>query len=326
MGVKRAWPPTAHCDCPLPHRTGLPIARLLVHVPPALRTLSALGPSLKPQAAVHGHLQVGFSQRSQRARLHPPVLGLRRPRCPRRQGRGGGLRRLRLHRPVAAHRASLHHDDALLAAGDRRRQADRADGRRHHSCRRPLGQGRDAQDSAHRADRGQQAGHRARLRQVPEVRQRQGRRGDGRQRRVADQAQLHRDAARRRPAFLGQSHADHGLGEAQAGPRPGAVVHRVQLHDPAGLRLRRAGAALRLQPADGRLRPVGQHRHRGGPRPAHGHAPALRPHLPAAHHLHRRQNGQDGGGRGVAQRGPAVGLRLLAVLAQRRRRGRGEAS
>ena len=31
-----------------------------------------------------------------------------------------------------------------------------------------------------------------------------------------------------------------------------------------------------LQPADGRLRPVGQHRHGRRPRPAHGHAPALR--------------------------------------------------
>ncbi len=34
--------------------------------------------------------------------------------------------------------------------------------------------------------------------------------------------------------------------------------------------LRRAGATLRLQPADGRLGPVGQHRHRHRPRPAHG--------------------------------------------------------
>ena len=52
----------------------------------------------------------------------------------------------------------------------------------------------------------------ARVRQVPEVRARQDRRHHGRQRRVADQAQLHRDAARRRPALLGQPHADHGLG------------------------------------------------------------------------------------------------------------------
>ena len=41
----------------------------------------------------------------------------------------------------------------------------------------------------------------------------------------------------------------------------------------------------KLQPADGRLRPVGQHRHRRRSRPAHGHAPALRADLPAAHHV-----------------------------------------
>ena len=41
---------------------------------------------------------------------------------------------------------------------------------------------------------------------------------------MADQAQLHRVAARRRPALLGQPHADHGFGEAAARPRPGAVA------------------------------------------------------------------------------------------------------
>ena len=64
--------------------------------------------------------------------------------------------------------------------------------------------------------------------------------------------------------------------------------------------------ALRLQPADGRLRPVGQHRHRHRSRPAHGHAPALRADHAAADHLVRRQDGQDRGGRRVAQRRHAV--------------------
>ena len=47
---------------------------------------------------------------------------------------------------------------------------------------------------------------------------------------------------------------------------------RIQLPDPAGLRFRRAGAALRLRVADGRLRPVGQHRRRRRARPAHRRA------------------------------------------------------
>ena len=40
------------------------------------------------------------------------------------------------------------------------------------------------------------------------------RRDHGRQCRVAAQARLHRDAARRRAAFFGEPHADHGFGTA----------------------------------------------------------------------------------------------------------------
>ena len=45
------------------------------------------------------------------------------------------------------------------------------------------------------------------LRQIPEIRQRPERRRHGQQCRLAELAQLHRHAARRRPAFLGQPHA-----------------------------------------------------------------------------------------------------------------------
>jgi tyrosyl-tRNA synthetase len=55
------------------------------------------------------------------------------------------------------------------------------------------------------------------------------------------------------------------------------------------------------QSADGRLRPVGQHRQRRRSRPPHGHAPALRADLAAADHRFRRKDGQDGAGRGLAQ-------------------------
>ena len=51
-------------------------------------------------------------------------------------------------------------------------------------------------------------------------------------------------------------------------------------------------------------------------------AAALRAHLPAADDRVGRQDGQDGSGRGVAQRGAALGLRLLAILAQHRGRRR----
>ena len=90
--------------------------------------------------------------------------------------------------------------------------------------------------------------------------------------------------------------------QAAARARAGAVVPRIQLHDPAGLRLRRAGPPLRLHAADGRLRPVGQHRQRHRSRPPHGHAAALRADHAAAHHRVGRQDGQDRGRRGVAQR------------------------
>src|SRR5579883_1064783 len=70
------------------------------------------------------------------------------------------------------------------------------------------------------------------------------------------------DFLRYRPPFLGQSDARLRFGEAAAGAPAGIVVSRIQLHDPAGLRLRRALQALRLRAADGRFRPVGQYRQR----------------------------------------------------------------
>ena len=52
-------------------------------------------------------------------------------------------------------------------------------------------------------------------------------------------------------------------------------------------------------------------------------APLFRPHHAALDHRFRRQDGQDRRGRGLAERGPPIGLRLLAVLAQQRGRRRG---
>ena len=84
--------------------------------------------------------------------------------------------------------------------------------------------------------------------------------------------------------------------------------------------------ALRLRAADGRLGPVGQHRQRHRSRPPHGHAQLYALTCAADHHRVRRQDGQDRGRRGVAQRRHAARLRLLAVLAQHRGRRRRRAS
>ena len=100
--------------------------------------------------------------------------------------------------------------------------------------------------------------------------------------------------------------------------RAGALFPRIQLHVPAGLRLHRALQALRRHPADGRLGPVGQHRHRHRSRPAHGARAVLRPDLAAHHRRLGRENGQDRRRRRLARRDDAEPVRLLAVLAQRR--------
>ncbi len=228
------------------------------------------------RAKLHGNqenvrLQVAVSQHSFRARIHPPMLRLRGAGRARRKGRGDRLCRLRLHRAVAAYRQFPDHDDASLAAG-KRQQADRAHGWRHHHGGRSLRQGRDAADPFARGNRGKQGQHQGRVFEGPEVRRRQGRRDHGRQCRLAVEARLYRDAARRWPAFLRQPHADHGFGSPSPRARAGDELHRVQLHGLPVLRLRRTGAPVRLQPADGRVGPMGQYRQRRGTWPPHGHA------------------------------------------------------
>ncbi len=69
---------------------------------------------------------------------------------------------------------------------------------------------------------------------------------DDEQCRLAAAAELSRIPARCRPAFLGQPHAVLRQRQDPAGPRAVAVLPRIQLHDPAGLRLRRAQPARRV--------------------------------------------------------------------------------
>ena len=80
--------------------------------------------------------------------------------------------------------------------------------------------------------------------------------------------------------------------------------------------------ALRLHAADGRLGPVGQHRAGGGARAAPARGAAVRSDLAADHDRLRRQDGQDGQRRRLAEPGAPVAVRLLAILAQYRGRRR----
>ena len=75
-----------------------------------------------------------------------------------------------------------------------------------------------------------------------------------------------------------------------------AVVPRIQLHDPASLRLCGTEQAIRLHVADGRLRPVGQHRQRHRSRPAPQQCSSVRAHGAADHHRVGRQDGKTAAG------------------------------
>ena len=171
-------------------------------------------------------------------------------------------------------------------------------------------------------DRSQQGKHPRRVRQGAALRLWPQRCGHARQCGMADQAQLDRDVARRRPVLLCQPHADHGFGAPAPRTRAGDEFYRIQLHGLPGLRLRRTVAAHRLPPADGRLGPVGQHYHGRRSRPPHGHAAIVRADHPAADDGVGRQDGQDRPGRDLAQCRRMQSLRLLAVLAQHRGRRR----
>src|SRR5690606_29199099 len=72
------------------------------------------------------------------------------------------------------------------------------------------------------------------------------------------------------------------FGEDAPRPRAVAVIPRIQLHDPSGIRFRGTEQASRHPPADGRFGSVGQYHQRYRSRSPYGNATALRPHLAAA--------------------------------------------
>ena len=167
-------------------------------------------------------------------------------------GHGAGLHRLRRHRALAPCRAPDEHHAAALAAADGA-HADHPDGWGDDQGGRPeLPLGR-APASVGRGDRRQRRRHPQDLRALPRLRGGRDGRPDARQRRVAGRAQLPRVPARRGPALLDQPDAELRERQEPARPRAEPELSRIQLHDPAGLRLRGAAPPPRLPPPDGRL-------------------------------------------------------------------------
>ena len=95
-------------------------------------------------------------------------------------------------------------------------------------------------------------------------------------------------------AFLGQPHADLRQREAAAGPRAAADLPRIQLHDPAGLRLPGAGAAGTAARCRWAARTSGATSSTASSSAgATDGARAVRPDHAADHHRVGRQDGQD---------------------------------
>ena len=137
-------------------------------------------------------------------------------------------------------------------------------------------------------------------------------RADGQQPRLARRAVADRLPARHRQALHDPVHAGQGL---RAGPaRARTVVHRVQLHAPAGLRLRPPVPDDGRRAADGRRRPVGQHHRRPRAHPADQRGSAdegragARPRLQAAAVAVGREVRQERG-RGLGLARPGAGRR-----------------
>ena len=188
-----------------------------------------------------------LSRRRRRARLHPPMhrFAALDARLARRSA--GRLCRLRLHRRQPAYRQpDVDHAAAPVPAD--RQQADRADGRRHDPDRRPLGQGREpASCSTTRRSPRNMAGIRKVFAKFLHF-------GDGPTDAVMVNNADWLDELRYIPFLrdVGRHFSVNRMLTLDSvrlrleRDQP-LSLPRIQLPDPAGLRFRRAGAALRLR-------------------------------------------------------------------------------
>ena len=251
-----------------------------------------------------------------------PARDHARPRRAARNGRvDRRLQRLRSLGAVAPCRppgADLRAPPAAAA----RRPARGRHRRRDRDDRRSVGSLHGAEPPRPRDPRSECREHPHAARTVPRLHARHGRGGHGQQPRLAGRAQPRRLPARHRQALHDPVHARQGLGPGQAGA--GAVVHRVQLHAAAGLRLRPPARDDGRGAADGRRGPVGQHHRRPGTdtpnrRRRRRQGAGSWPRLQAAAQSFRRQVREERrGGVGLARSGPDHAVCLLPVLAQHR--------
>ena len=115
-----------------------------------------------------------------------------------------------------------------------------------------------------------------------------------RQLRMALCLRVHRLSSRRRQVLHRQPDGRQGVRQgAPRAARPGHLLHRIQLHAPAGLRLPPPARQLRVPTAARRQRPVGQHHDGSRAHKKDQGSRGVRAHLAPAGALGRHQVRQD---------------------------------
>mmetsp|Transcript_38500 Transcript_38500/g.80667 ORF Transcript_38500/g.80667 Transcript_38500/m.80667 type:complete len:237 (-) Transcript_38500:717-1427(-) len=211
------------------------------------------------------------------------------------------LPRIRRHGRLAPRGfVTANHDIETLAAI--RSSADSSHRRRHQQGRRSHGQGRESTVVERRKYQKEHRWHLRGIQKVPRLRRnRSHRRHYGQQRRLAQQLKVPRIPPRLRHVLHHQPNDVLRIRQTAHGTGGSLQLPRIQLHDTAGVRLSRIEPPSQRQAAARRERSVGQHDQRRGAREARRFDAAVRAHGAAHHDERREEDGEDGGGRGVAQ-------------------------